>query len=84
MNNQYILFHLREAREQIEQTIAAIQSDPEYDYGDYVVEMSHLYHHVNTDWNARDSNEERVGACSQEDFDKWRKMPGNDDLLLMD
>jgi hypothetical protein len=37
--------------------------------------MEHLYHHVNTAWNARDSSAERADACSQEDFDCWRQFP---------
>jgi len=29
-------------------------SDPEYDYGNYVVDMQHIYWHINSAWNGRD------------------------------
>jgi hypothetical protein len=35
----------------------------------------HLYHHPNTAWNAREESSERVTACSEEDFDRWRRFP---------
>jgi hypothetical protein len=32
--------------------------------------MAHLYHHLNTAWNARESSEERARVCSQEDYEQ--------------
>jgi hypothetical protein len=42
--------------------------------------MEHLYHHLNTAWNARDESPEGVAATSEEDFQRWRQFP--EDLYL--
>jgi hypothetical protein len=75
MNKQHIQFHLREAHEAIEQILESLRSDPGYDYGNYWVEMQHLYHHINTAWNGREATDEEVSVCSQEDFDRWGRYP---------
>ena len=82
MNKDYILFHLKEAQEEITKTIRDIETDEEYEYGDFVVAMSHLYHHVNTAWNARDTSDVDADACSEKDFARWRQMPNSSELLL--
>jgi len=60
MNKSYVLYNLREAQAQLAQLIAGLESDPGYGYGDFMPDMSHLYHHVNTAWNAQDATEESV------------------------
>ncbi len=54
MNKEWIIFHLKEALEEIERTIKDIETDPDYDFGEYSVAMTHLFHHINTAWNSRD------------------------------
>jgi hypothetical protein len=83
MNRDYVLFNLREAKEELERTIHEMQDNPEYDYGEFVVAMSHLYHHLNTAWNAQNSTTSQAEGCSQEDFDRWRQFPDPVDLLLV-
>jgi hypothetical protein len=75
MNKPYVLWNLKEAREAIDQLIADMQADGDYDYGEFRVDVEHLYHHINTAWNARDASPESADACSQEDFDGWRQFP---------
>ena len=75
MNRDHTLFHLREAAEELQRTIAGMEVSPDYDYGEFWVAMQHLYHHLNTAWNARDESPERVAACSKEDFVRWRQFP---------
>jgi hypothetical protein len=82
MNKDFILFNLKEARDQIVQTIQNMESDPEYEYGNYVVEITHLYHHLNTAWNARDSSDAQAKECSEADWDKWRQFPSSDEIYL--
>lgn len=77
LNEAYISFHLREAAESIRERIEAIESDPEYEIGSYTADMMHLYHHVNTAWNARFSSEEESEACSEENFERWRQYPSD-------
>ena len=83
MNKDYILINLREAKEELERTISEIENDPEYGHGDYVTAISHLYHHINTAWNARDASERDADECTQENFDEWRKFPDEEEVLLV-
>jgi hypothetical protein len=82
MNKKFMLFNLREAKDQLLEIIRDIESDPEYEYGAYMVEMTHLYHHINTAWNARDASDDEVRECSEEDFFKWRQHPPGDEIYL--
>jgi hypothetical protein len=82
MNQELILFHLREAKEELGQTIDQIAADSSYDYGEFLVAMSHLYHHLNTAWNGRDASPERHYAHDKVDFHAWRKFPDIDEMLL--
>ena len=70
MNKDFVLFNLREAHEALQRIIKDIESQPDYDYGEYIVEMTHLYHHVNTAWNAQNVNQELAKKCNEEDFFK--------------
>jgi hypothetical protein len=54
MKKEYALFNLAEAKQAIEQLMEEMASDPEYDYGNYVVDMQHIYWHINSAWNGRD------------------------------
>ena len=80
MNKRAILFHLAEAAEQLTKTINSIKTAPEYAFEEYQVEMSHLYHHLNTAWNGRDCTDEEDRAATK--FDEWRKFPDNSELFL--
>ena len=82
MNKDYVLYNLGEAQEALGQLIADMKSDPEYDYGEYIVDMGHVYHHLNTAWNARDSSKAVADQCSEEDFYRWRQFPSTEDIYL--
>lgn len=81
MNKQAILFHLKEAAEQLASTISEVGDE---DFGDesFQVDMSHLYHHLNTAWNARDCTMDEFNRCSEEDFARWHKFPSEEEMLL--
>ncbi|KRA20811.1 hypothetical protein [Lysobacter sp. Root604] len=53
MFKDYALFNLAEAKQAIEQLMAEMQSDPDYDDGSYLVDMQHIYWHLNSAWNGR-------------------------------
>ncbi|NIP25448.1 MAG: hypothetical protein GWN67_23200 [Phycisphaerae bacterium] len=78
MNKDFVLFNLREAHQALQRIIGDIESQPDYAYGEYIVEMTHLYHHVNTAWNEQNVNSERAKKCNEEDFFKWRQFPKDD------
>ena len=82
MNKQYVLWNLSEARREITRMLREIESDPEYDFGRYVVDMAHLYHHINTAWNARDASDEAARLCSEADFERWRQFPSSEEIVL--
>ena len=82
MNRDLLLFHLKEAKEELDQTIAQIEIEPDYDAAELRIAMSHLYHHLNTAWNGKDISRERHKTCSRSDFHTLRKFPQNEDLLL--
>jgi hypothetical protein len=80
MNNDYVLFNLQEAQKGLERMIRALRERTDYDSGEFVVAMTHVYHHLNTAWNARHVSRERAEACSEEDFRLWRQFPSEIDL----
>jgi hypothetical protein len=75
MNRKHLLFHLAEAEEALARTIADLRRDPEYDVGELVVEMQHLYYHLNTAWNGRDATEEQSEEPTEGIFQKWSQYP---------
>jgi len=75
MNRKVILSHLREAAEQLNETIQRLESNAEYGVEELEVEMGHLYHHLNTAWNGRDQTDEQFKKCTDEDFARFRRFP---------
>ena len=75
MNKDWVLFNLKEVQEELNKTIIDIEKQEDYDYGEFVVAIGHLYHHLNTAWNSQNVNEEQAKICSEEDFIKWRQFP---------
>jgi len=82
MNKEFILSNLIEAKESIEKIIEEINIDKEYcdDDASYIVDMQHLYWHINIAWNARNSTLKESEECSQENFEKWNEFPS--DLIM--
>ena len=81
MNREWVLFHLREAHGEIAKTIGEIEDTPDYGYGEFWVAMQHLYHHLNTAWNAREASVEQVEHLTDNDFKRWSRYPT--DLPMM-
>lgn len=81
LNKAYIAFHLKEVAEAAGQMLVELERDPTYDVGAYFADMTHLYHHVNSAWNARHSTQQQAERCSESDFNRWRQYP--DDLPLL-
>jgi len=81
VNRDWVVFHLTEARDELNKTLDEIRQTPDYDYGEFWVAMQHLYHHANTAWNSRDASPVEVKDASYEDFNRWGQFPT--DLPLM-
>ena len=82
MNRAVVLFHLREAAEQLSETIQKLESNGDYDAEQFQVEMGHLYHHLNTAWNGRDQTDAQHSKCTDEDFKRFRRFPVESELFL--
>jgi hypothetical protein len=81
MNRDHILLYLQEAQEQLARTIAEIRDDPEYDIGQYIVAVQHIYHHLNTAWNGRDASANQLAQLDDDLFRKWSAYPEDLDPL---
>jgi len=77
VNRDWVVFHLTEARDEINKTLAEINETPDYDYGEFWVAMQHLYHHANTAWNSRDATQTQVENATDEDFNRWSQFPSD-------
>lgn len=82
MNKDAILFHLKEAKEELDRTIASLESDPGYGPEEFSIAAAHLYHHLNTAWNGRDESEAAHRECGEENFHRWRRFPTNEEFLF--
>ena len=82
MNRNWVLFHLREANEELARTIAEIQAKSDYGYSEFWVAMQHTYHHLNTAWNSRDATPAQVEPGTDADFSRWSQFPA--DLPMME
>ena len=82
MNLDPVLFHLREAKEELDRTITEMASDPKYDFAAFQVSMSHLYHHLNTAWNGRDQTDAEFEECTDETFKRFRRFPRESEVFL--
>lgn len=75
MNREHTLFHLREAMSELENTISELASDPNFSEAEFYVSAEHIYHHLNTAWNAREASKSEATECSEPNFNKWRCFP---------
>jgi hypothetical protein len=48
MNKDYVLYNLDEAQKALGGIIADMRSNRDYDYGEFIVDITHVYHHLNT------------------------------------
>jgi hypothetical protein len=80
MNKSWVLFHLREAHEQLTRSIKDLEADATFDEIELLFDMQHVYHRLNTAWNSRNSSDAEGAVFSEEDFDAWRAFPK--DLLM--
>jgi hypothetical protein len=75
MNKKLVVFHLTEAVEQLQSTLADISQHDEYAYGNFLVDMQHVYYHLNTGWNAKDAPDAVAEPGSDELFNRWGQFP---------
>ena len=76
MNRALVLHNLAEAHEALGRMPEDARRDSEWGIGELAAEMPHLYHHLNTAWNARDSSN-AVGEASDAEFRQWSQFPAD-------
>ncbi len=79
MNRALVLHELGEAHEALSSILQEAREDPVWGIGELTAELPHLYHHLNTAWNARNSRN-AVGQASDAEFQRWSAFP--DDLPM--
>ena len=77
MNKDHTKFHLKEAMEQLQESLSSFSKTDEVQLQ---LDMEHLYHHLNTAWNARNASNKETTECSKDNFNKWRQFPNDIDL----
>ena len=77
MNKDWVLFHFREAHEELTRTIARLESEPNPDDIEFEIAVAHMYNHLNTAWNSRSVDGAQIAVCSEEDFYAWRAFPSD-------
>jgi len=82
MNRAFVLQELTEAHEALTRMIQEIRDTPDYDSGELFAEMPHLYHHLNTAWNARNVSQDEAQHVSDVTFKRWSAFP--DDLPMFE
>jgi ATP-dependent Lon protease len=82
MNIEYIEYHLKEALKQIQETLKEISQNTDIKETALMIKMEHIYNHLNSAWNARNSSIEEAQECSDENFTKWRNFPTDIDLMI--
>ena len=83
MTQDYTLWNLREVAEALMGVIRRLEMDSDYGDEELAIAMNHLYHHLNTAWNARHASTERIDQCSPKDFLTWRQFPADIDMTLV-
>lgn len=81
MNRDWLLFHLREARDELMRTVETMERDPEFDEGELRIALAHLYHHANTAWNARDATDSAIDRQTDAEWNRWGQFPEDFDLM---
>jgi hypothetical protein len=84
MNRQVVLFHLREAAEELNRTIQELARNRKYSEEALEVAMGHAYHHLNTAWNGRNQTDMQFRDCTDRDFNQFRRFPKETEFVYLD
>jgi hypothetical protein len=84
MNRRVVLFHLREAADELNRTVEELARDSRYTEESLEIAMGHTYHHLNTAWNGRNQTDKRHRECTDRDFNRFRKFPKEREFAYLD
>jgi len=82
LNRESISFQLREAQEAIATLLEDLADPEEQDYDEerFTIDMTHIYHHINSAFNTRFAREDYYETMTQEEFDQNERFPT--DIIL--
>lgn len=83
MNRQAVLFHLREAAEELNRTVEQLARDRRFGEEALEVAMGHLYHHLNTAWNGRSQTDKQFRDSTDGDFTRFRRFPNEAEFAYL-
>ena len=66
-----LLYELEDAKEHLESLIAQLSQNGKIDEQDYMVQMGHIYAHLNRSWNSRNN----VGECRGKEREVFTSFP---------
>lgn len=75
MDRNHVLFHLREASEELLRTIAQIESESAFSRSEFAFPMLNVYHHLNTVWNTRSLEPRQIEVATDRDVNAWGMFP---------
>jgi hypothetical protein len=75
MNVRFLVSNLEEAEEDLRQLVEQLKAGQEPSFGDFHSVMAHVYHHLNSAWNARNVTDAEWRECTEENYNKWQKFP---------
>jgi len=78
MNTRLVLFHLKEAQEELNHLVDVFEHDPDEGQSEFEVRMQHLYHHLNSGWHSQDAPENERETDKL--FFKRRQFPSDIDM----
>lgn len=70
-----ISYNLEDALEELAQISEMFRPDVEVDESEFKVRMAHLYSHLNTAWNMRNTNEADLESADSEQMNAWSRFP---------
>lgn len=76
MKNSYVQINLQEAKMQLDEIFDQFES---LDEVEFMISMTHLYHHLNTAYNCKGFDENYCFSKTEEDdfYNKMEKFPEN-------
>ena len=75
LNWKIISYDLAEAREQLEEIEARINSGKKPSEVEFQIMLEHAYHHLNFAWNVRHQSTREYRHLSDADFNRWSEFP---------
>ena len=67
----FLMYELTDALEHLEMLVKDIEQTPDYDQGDFRIDLGHVYAHLNRAWS------QSKGAAHDEDWETLSKFPGD-------